>query len=486
MKKHYKKFCRLLFISALSTPCITEAQITFQKIYPTANIVNQIGNDVIQTADGGYLIASSTEKSPTNNDLDIMIVKTTSMGDTVWTKRYGTSRPDVPNGLLQIGNGEFFVIGYTTSAGGDTDNYLLKLNRNGDTLFTKSYGGFGNEDGKEIVATADGKYVFTGGSNSVNFSDNNMELVKIDSSGSVLWTQYYGGPNYESARSVKLCADGGFIVAGTTAPSTTSPTASVFLVRTDLSGNSTWTKTIGGTNPSYQGKSVVANSDGTYTLCVDDSSATRDSDVRIMNISASGSTINWNKSYGGIDKDICKMIQPTSDGGYIVASISRSFGWVNPDMWILKLTSIGDTSWTRHFGGSLHEHCLAARQTSDGGFIVVGQSRSYSSNMRIFLVKTAPDGTAGTLGVGELASNNIILNIYPNPTNGVVHFDLSDNVYSGSTFRISNSLGQIIFSEIIDQSTGTKEIDLEDKKPGIYFVSIESKDGIATKKLVLQ
>jgi hypothetical protein len=156
-------------------------------------------------------------------------------------------------------------------------------------------------------------------------------------------------------------------------------------------------------------------------------------------------------------------------------------------MWLLKINTVGDTLWTRHYGGPGHQHCYATRQTSDGGFIAVGQSRSYSMNMEIMFVKLDPLGNLVPSAVSELASDNMILNIYPNPTEGDIHIDLSNAVNPGSTLKITNSLGQILFSETIDQSSGTKNkaINLENKKPGIYFVTIQSNDNITTRKLVL-
>ena len=486
MKIKYKiNYAFLILFVLQCLPTLMHGQMTtFQKIYPSS--INQGGQDVLPTADGGYIIAGKTENNIIN-DLDILINKTNNLGEIVWTKTYGGSRPDYANCILQTIDG-YLILGYSQSfGGGDQDNYLLKINTVGDTLWTKVYGGYGNEDGKEIVATADGNYVIVGGSNSVNFSNNDMQLIKIDPLGHVIWTKYYGGgTTYESARSVKLCLDGGFIIAGKTL-SIVNALASVYLVKINSSGDTLWTKTYSGPN-SYEGKSIVVNSDGSYTLCVDDSSSTHDSDVRVMNINSSGAIV-WNKSYGGTDKDICKMIQLNNDGSYIVTGISRSFGWGDPEMWLLKINTSGDTIWTANYGGPGHEHCYATRQTPDGGFISIGLTRSFSVNARTFLVKMDDLGHSLplALSINALTSNNINLNIYPNPSNGVIHIDLSDAVNSSSTFRISNSLGQILFSEIIDPSSGIKSkiINIEDEKPGIYFVTVQSSNRVTTKKLVL-
>lgn len=310
-----------------------------------------------------------------------------------------------------------------------------------------------------------------------------MQLIKIDPSGNVIWTKYYGGPNYESARSVRLCSDGGFILAGKTINSTFA-IAKIYVIRVNSLGDTTWTKTYGGSN-SYEGKFILTNNDGSYTLCVDDSSASRDSDIRVMKIDGNG-TILWNKMYGGTEKDICKMIQHTSDGGYIVTGVSRSFGWINPDMWLLKLDAAGDTIWTRHFGGLYHDHSYAVRQTPDGGYVAVGHNRDVNSSFRVFLVKVDEFGNFVPVSVEELALNNTI-NVYPNPTRGAVKIDLGGDL-SASTFKVFNALGQEVISEVINTSNPVdiRNIDLQGREPGVYFLTLQSTKYSTTKKLILQ
>lgn len=467
-----------LFLAFFATPSMGQ-MITFEKHYSTT--IDQSGKDVLPTDDGGYMIAATTENSDPN-DLDIHIIKTNAYGDIISTKNYGGAGVDFPNGILRTNDGNFFVIGYTRSDGpGDQDIYLLKLDQNGDLLYTKVYGGSANEDGKEIIATDDGNYLIVGASNSTTFCD--MMLVKIQPDGTELWTKYYGGPNYQSARSVKLCNDGGFIFAGKTALNPTSM-ASIFLVRTNSNGDTIWTKTYSDPVSSFEAKYLIINNDGTYTLAADDSSGTHDSDVKIMKLTSSGGII-WNKTYGGTDKDITKTVHSTSDGGYVVGAISRSFGWNNPEMWILKLDANGDSQWTRNYGGSGHDHLHALRTTSDNGFIVVGHARSFSPFWEVYFLKLDP---SGVVGISEFALNNDKFNLYPNPTNGIVQFTLNEDIdVSFTNFKISNSLGQIVYSTTGEEikKSQIKQIDLNDQEPGMYFVTVETTSQTIIKKLVL-
>ncbi|MFL5764125.1 MAG: T9SS type A sorting domain-containing protein [Bacteroidia bacterium] len=476
MKNIYLKVLGAVLLTVTVT---CHAQVTFQKVYPAT--VHESGKDVLQTPDGGFIIAASTETSITN-DLDILVVRTNSLGDTLWRKSFGGDLPECPNSILQTSDGNYFIVGYTQSAGsGDFDHYLLKINAvTGDSIFSRVYGGYGYEESKEIIQTSDGNYVIVGASNSISFSDNNGQLIKIDPAGNVIWSKYYGGPLYESLRSVKQCADNGFIITGKSIDA--AGAESVYLVRTNSIGDTLWTKLYTEAT-SLEGKSVVVNSDGSYTLSVDDSSTTSDSDVRIMRFDPSGN-FSWSKTYGGTDKDISKMIQLTSDGGYIVSALSRSFGWVDPDFWILKLNSSGDTLWTRHYGGSDHEHCYAVRPTSDGGYVAVGHSRSFNPGRieEIMLVKMNSIGTLAPLSVPE---NDIApaFSLYPNPAGGKVMLSFSE--MKGSVkCRIMNSIGQVVYENMLD-TRDNQPIVLEGQAPGVYYVTLSDGDKLITKKLVL-
>ncbi|MDF2436665.1 MAG: lipoprotein [Bacteroidota bacterium] len=481
MKINYKTGLAGLTLLLSLNQDMKAQMITFHNHYSTT--IDQSGKDVVQTADGGYLIAGTTENSdPT--DLDMKITKTDAYGNIVSTKIYGGARVEYPNNMVATSDGNYLVVGFSQSfGGGDMDVYLMKIDANGNEIFTKSYGGFGNEEGKEIIATADGNYIIVGASNSYTGSstNNDIQLFKIDPNGTLLTTRNYGTSQYESARSIKLCSDGGFVIAGKTAPSLTS-NASLYLVRTNANLDTMWTRVLSGAPNSWEGKSVIVNSDNSLTLAIDDSSVTNDSDIRIMKLNSDATSIITNNRFGDNMKDIVKTLRPTNDGGYILGGISRSFGWP-VDMWVIKLDGNCNLQWDKNYGGAGHEHAYSIRQTSDGGYIAVGHARSYSTFWELYLVKM---GQTGLVGVNELALNNSKASIYPNPTDGVLNIDLSE-LKDYSSFTISNTIGQTVYSEDLVTLRGNQlmTIDLKDQKPGVYFVTIQSANEKITKKLIL-
>lgn len=467
------KFILSLYFFTLSLVC--SSQTYFQKTYPAS--LDQEGQDVVATPDGGYLIAGYTNTSVLY-DCDVLVIKTDAFGNKVWSKTYGGNKPDFPYHMLPTTDGNYLLIGYSQSyGGGDMDILLIKIDPAGNALWSKTYGGTGNEFGRDITATSDGNYIIAG-SSFVSGQNLNANLIKIDPAGTVIWSKYYGGSGNDFGCAIKQCSDGGYIMLGQTF-SYGVGNGDAYLVKTDAAGDTLWTKTFGGSQTD-EGVSLTVNSDNGFTFLVRDSSgAGKDIDVRIIRTNSSGSVI-WNKLYGGTQKDTPKMIQPTSDGGYVLAAISRSFGWINPDMWIVKCTSTGDTTWTRHYGGVNHEHCYTVRELSDGSYIAVGKTDSYGPDTDPILLKINSNGTMA-VGIPEFAAKSTI-HLYPNPNSGYLNLDLGN--FNAKKITVTDILGIEVFSKEIENEN-ILTIQLEDKKRGVYFVKSDSETQSVINKFII-
>lgn len=465
-----------LFFILSGSSLVSTAQTYFQKIY-TNPPFDQEGHDVVAMPDGGYLIAGYTKNS-NFSDCDVYIIKTDATGNQVWTKTYGGAKPDFPYHLLPTADGNYFLIGYSQSyGGGDADILLLKIDPSGNLIWQKTYGGSGNDYGKDIISTTDGNYAIVGSSNSGS-SSHDANLIKIDPAGTVIWSKLIGGSANDYGHSVKQCSDGGYILLGHTFSFGTNGDA--YLVKTDSNGDPVWTKNFGGSQFD-EGAYITVNSDNSFTFLIrDSSSAGQEIDIRIVKTDATGNTI-WSKIYGGTKKDTPKMIQPTSDGGYIVAAISRSFGWINPDMWIIKFNSVGDTTWTRRYGGAGNEHCYVVREQPDGSYIAVGKTASSSTDADPILLKLNANGTMA-VGINENFISEHSINLYPNPNDGHFTIDLLD--FKANKITIADVLGLEIYMKEFE-SESTANITLHNKHSGIYFIKCESGTSTVIKKLII-
>lgn len=467
---------KILLIALLQVlPVIAFSQNYFQQVYPTT--YDKTARDILPTPDGGYLLTGYTNTTSVT-DCDLYVMKTDAAGNMLWGKQYGGSKPDYSYAMCETSDGNYFITGYTASfGGGDLDVYLIKIDPSGNLLWQKTYGSWGNDEGREIIRTADDNYVIVGtmGPATGSVATQDAFLIKIDLSGTILWQKYYGGSNKEFGNSVKQCPDGGFIVAGQTF--SWGQNGDTYIIRTNSTGDTLWTK-MHSSPLADEAVWVTANADGSYAFAIRDSTASNDVDVRALKLDANGAVV-FDKVYGSTDKDTPKSICSTSDGGYMVGAISRSFGWINPDMWLLKLDGNGDLSWTTHFGGSDHEHCYKAKEW-DNGYIAVGHSKSYgSSSLKIMFVKMNANGAVG------IRENTIVekLDVYPNPTtDGKLYVS---NEHPVLEVRLTNALGQTVIERSNTAATLETEIILGDQKPGVYLLNIETEKGLLSKKIVI-
>lgn len=283
------------------------------------------------------------------------------------------------------------MTGLTTSfgAGGD-DVYLVKTNSSGDTLWTRTYGGSGLDYGYSVRQTADSGYIVAGRTWSFGAGDEDIYLVKTNSSGDTLWTRTYGGDATDRCYSVQQMTDGGYILTGLTYSPSSWWDDDMYLIKANSTGDPLWTRTYGWFGTHEAGTSVQQTEDGGYIVAGWTDAFFDESDWDVYLIKTdSGGDIQWSHTYGGSGFDIAWSVQQTTDGGYVVAGYTESFGAGGGDVYLIKTDSTGDTLWTRTYGGNGNDCGFFAEQTTDGGYVVSARAGSSC------LIKT--DSTGDTL-----------------------------------------------------------------------------------------
>jgi hypothetical protein len=323
---------------------------------------------------------------------------------TSWWRTYGGTSYDGGNSVLQTADGGYIVAGSTRSFGaGYCDVYLIKTNASGDTLWTSTYGGTSYDYGRSVQQTADSGYIIAGGTWSFGTGFYDVYLIKTDASGDTLWTRAYGGTDIDNGLSVQQTSDGGYIIAGYTRSfgAGTPDSANFYLIKTNAQGDTLWTRTYGGTGDD-EGHSVQQAADSGYIITGGTRSfgaGTPDSaNFHLIKTNAQGDTL-WTRTYGGTYSDYGYSGQQTSDSGYIIAGYTMSFGAGAGDVYLIKTDASGDTQWTRTYGGTGDDEGYSVQQTSDGGYIIAGSTASFGAGSDdVYLIKT---DSLGNVGVAE-------------------------------------------------------------------------------------
>jgi hypothetical protein len=362
-----------LFTAALSIQ--SYAQITFNKTYGGINTETAYKVDICK--DGGYVTGGYT-RSQGQGFASVHIIKTDKYGEMQWESILGGNNVDIAYGIAALSDGGYVAVGSTNSFGaGQEDVYVVKVDDKGKKMWEKTFGGTGSDVGWDIRETSDGGLIVTGSSNSWGASFFDAFLLKLDASGNQQWRRLYGGGSFEAGFCVREAADGGFIMFGQT-HSIGEGQGDFYLVKTTKNGTLEWEKTYGGELPE-EGRYLALTSDGGYIMVgKTESKGSGDEDIYVVKVDEDGE-MEWEKTYGGDKKDTGKSIEPTKDGGYIITSSSRSFGFVNPRVYIIKIKSNGSIEWTRDFGGWNHDHGHHILPTEDGGYIATGHYNQVES-----------------------------------------------------------------------------------------------------------
>jgi len=332
---------------------------------------------IASTPDGGYIVAGWTESFGVGKK-DVWVLKLDGRGNVEWQKTYGGPDWDAAEAIAPTSDGGYVVMGKT----GASDVWVLKLGGHGGVQWQKTYklpdiGEEGDPRWPDAFSPAsDGGYVVAGWTESLGIRSDSFWVVKLDGQGSVQWLKTYG-PN--EAHAIAPTSDGGYVVAGRILIG--AEVEGIWLLKLDGRGNVEWQKAYGG--PDDDGaKAIAPTPDGGYVVAGwTESFGVGERDVWVLKLDGRGN-VEWQKAYGGPDWDEAEAIAPTSDGGYVVAGMTRSFGAGDYDVWVLKLDNLGNVHWQRTYGGPGEDEAHAIAPTSDGGYVVAGETESFGAGKR--------------------------------------------------------------------------------------------------------
>lgn len=377
---------------------------------------NESAASVVATSDGGYAVfgyAQSADGDVTTNTTegyDCWLLKFDANDALEWSNTYGGSLDDRGSEIIQTNDDGFAIVGYSKSNDEDVsenfgfhDLWIVKLTATGLISWEKSLGYAGTDKAFSIIQTTDGGFFIAGvldvtasggagNSRAVQHAGGDYWAVKLDASGNIQWTKYFGGNFTEEPNDIIETADGGFIIVGASDSVDIDITNNkgqydYWIVKINALGTLVWEKSFGGTGVD-EAHSIVATNDGNYYILgetrsddVDVSNHIGDADLWLIQIDTNGNLLS-EKTFGGSHFDVGRSIKKTTDGGFLFVGSTRSQnGDVSGnngqnDAWVAKISNSGTIEWSETVGGSVSDFAYDVAELSNQKIIAVGETAS--------------------------------------------------------------------------------------------------------------
>ncbi|HXF99336.1 MAG TPA: T9SS type A sorting domain-containing protein [Bacteroidota bacterium] len=514
----------------------------FQKLYGSSGAGQDVGFAGLQTRDGGYLFAGSTNGFG-SGQTDGYLIKTNTRGDTMWSRTFGASNYEHLVSVQQTADGGYIATGPTQSFGvGGFDYYLVRVDSLGNHLWSRTYGGTLPDEPARVIQTRDGGYLIGGLTSSFGAGGTDLYFVKTNVSGDTIWARAFGSITSETVSALIETRDGGYVAAGRVYDAQTFDN-DMYIIKTTSNGGTSWIQTIGGSEVSERALddacAIRQIQDGGYIIA---GRATFGMDVDVVLIRTdSAGAVMWLRRYGGPAAEFCFDVQQTSDGGYVVAGSTFSNSQLgNLDSYLFKTDANGGLLWSRRYGQSGTDEVHSVVQTTDGGYLLTGYQSFEGTGYRdLYVIKTDGTGTSGCLedtagfvsAIASLAVANQFALVhsgcfveatatavysgahtttlctsvsvkenermpegfslqqnYPNPFNPATHIPFTIQVSGFTSLKVYDVLGREVATLVNGNlQAGSYEItfNADGLASGVYLYRLQAGKFVQTRKLVL-
>lgn len=437
---------------------------------------NELVTQALQTADGGYVVVgysfsydgdisqhqpgiinAAGEAVP---NADFWIIKITSLGVVQWETSLGGSYMDEAFSMIELPNEQILLAGFSASNNGfvtgnkgNFDAWLVKINKAGGVIWSKNYGGQGDDRATKIIPYSNGFLIagFTN-SNDGDFTENfglyDYFLISIDHSGNLNWQKTLGGSRDDRAFSVMETENHGILLGGFT-----------------------WSQDI-----------YVNGGHG-------------EQDAWLVKLDHLGNII-WEKSVGGSQNDGINRMQLAKDGSYLIAGYSFSGDQDIPsnknssDAWLAKIDPNGILIWSKSFGGSGRDEFNDFIELADGSLMVLGSTSSNDGNIQsnygnddFWLLKLSANVSAESI-----KKNVNDFEIFPQPSQGNIFFKGIPEIGNlPCSIRIFDAQGALLFSKEMENPESLKEgVSISKLENGVYFIQILEGNTVWASTFIIQ
>lgn len=465
MKKYFLTLYLLLSIQI----CIS-AQTFFRHTYGVGS--HNDAYSLKQTTDEGFVIAGSCDLF---GNTDFSLYKVDSIGNFQWHKPYGDNANQVAMDVQIMSDGGYLLTGFGSDfPSGDFNGWVVRTDVNGDTLWTKKYGGSEWDFLDQAIVLPSGNIYFCGYSFSNNGLNSDVWLILTDGNGNILNEKFVGSSNNEKAKSFIIDVNGNLMIVGETEAAVNFTQAMVMVCSPNLDSLSSvyfptpQSATLADVDQSSDGKIILGGSqveaNGKLRAWVFQTD-------NLFNILHFDYTVFYDNNEYVTD------IKYSPDGRIVIGITTDTIGWARNDylLWIFDHDFFYQQGIT--FGYNDDEYLKQTITTSDGGYAQVGITESYGPGYEaVYLVKTDSILQVGTVAIGldEFSEDNFLL--YPNPAQDQVYFSKSLSIKQAVIFDVN---GKAVY-HVRDRMLHA--INISDFSDGIYFLKIDLNDGSAISK----
>ncbi|MHC4791128.1 MAG: DUF4982 domain-containing protein, partial [Planctomycetota bacterium] len=427
-----------------------DGNVQWQEVYPSTSEGNNAAEHVNLTSDGGYIVCTDSDSAPgpPPNNFGLMKIAPHTPSDITpptpnptkskkqphaqapamqWHKGHGTDRGDHVHYGMQTSDGGYIMAGETSESRNNSNMLVVKTDARGDLQWQKIIGTSRQPDFATFVTEVSDGFIVAGAL--AVSGDQERALVKLDTSGNIVWQKTYTHTGNDEIRGVDETGDGGLVATGYVGSGRSgylfiSDDGQGSILKTDTDGNLQWEKTL---SAAIHGMRVYEVAGG-YTV----SGVSREGNRNFCLIKTDDSgNIQWHKNYGGNEQEDLFDSDLSKDGGYILAGHKLIYGKVSNntdvfDFWLVKVDSDGNLGWDKTFGQPrgydakhIRDECYGVKQTPDDGYIMIGgtgDEDSYSASghpagpsdiWKSYVVKTDGHGNLLWEGLyGDSEGNN--------------------------------------------------------------------------------
>lgn len=522
---------RILICLILLTPLLVEAQFSYIRKAQTIGCYNNdVYSDHIIDKNGDIVLAgyiasytsSSCSLATTNSTVasfDGWIAKVDTNWNIKWSKSFGGSKEDRLLKIAACSEG-YIAIGFSTSSDGDItkpnkgyhDYWVIRVNDNGDKLWSATFGSSSPDAPYDVIETSDKGFIIVG-SLGMNDGDaaglgikgsNDAWIMKLNAAGSIVWQKTYGSSKSDYAKTITQISGKSYILCGRATAADGDLTgnngaADMWVFKITDNGSLVWSKNMGGSGTEVA-NCVLKNSSGDLMIGAASGSADKDLksnngglDYWLVKLDTNGN-LYWQKNYGGSDDDYLNSIVESKEGGYLLtgSSLSNDKDAVGnhglySDILAVKIDDTGKIEWRKMYGGSSGEAVGKCYQIKDSSYVFVATTNSGDGDISksnglldAWFVKLNRQAAAG---ISQYDMSGI--KVYPTITSGTVNVATDEQQLNKIKIAIANTTGQLINVYYREVATGFT-YDFSALPKGMYFITIATQAEQRNFRIVVQ